>query len=329
MAKKAPTAAAWVYPPGEVPSGVLSEQLAEYRVTKKVSSKGKIAALIYASRLARSTGLPFDVDRGITTDGEGQVRGLGKGSVQAVLADYGVERVLAEEGGRTSRGSLGNIRAYLGFLNELANAGQLDLSAVEAWWVDQAKQFFSAKPFALRLEQGKSLRFVVRDLLAQAQQRQDEGGGTMFVGAMLQHLIGAKLELVLPDVGISHNGYSVADAPGGRAGDFEIGGSVLHVTVAPGEAVIRKCQDNLAAGLQPIIVTVHKMIAAADVFAEQKGIADTLDVLDAEQFLVANLHELGGFQVNQRRVSVEALVDKYNSIVDANETDPSLRISKG
>ena len=51
-------------------------------------------------------------------------------------------------------------------------------------------------------------------------------------------------------------------------------------------------------------------------------------MLDAEQFIVANLHEFGAFKESQRRLSVEALIDKYNTIVDAHETDPSLKISR-
>jgi hypothetical protein len=284
--------------------------------------------MIFASRLARRGGLPFDVERGIVTERAGQIKGLSKGSVQAVLANYGVDRVLAEEGGRTSRGSLGNASDYLNFLNELHDQGIAEVGAIEAWWVEQAKQFFNAKPFALKFEQGKSLRSVVRDLLDQARKRQKEGAGTMFVGAMLQHLVGAKLSLAMPTINIEHHGFSVADAPGGRSGDFEIGSASIHVTTTPGEAVVRKCAANLAAGRHPIIVTLNELLPAADAFAEAQGIVDRLDVLDAEQFIVGNLHEIGEFSSAKRRVTFEALVDRYNEIVEANETDPSLRISR-
>lgn len=314
--------------PGSLPGAKLASILQAYKSNNGLTGKGQIATLIYASRLARKSGLPFNVEEGITTEGEGQIKGLGKGAVQAILVDYGITRVLAEEGGRTSRGSLGNIRNFLNFLNDLHVDGQADTSSIEAWWVEQAKHFFNAKPFALRFEAGKSLRSVFRDLLAQAKKRQDEGAGTMFVGAMLQHLVGAKLSLALPTIVIEHNGFSVADGPTGRSGDFEIGNASLHVTTTPGEAVIRKCVANLSAGRHPIIVTMHDMLPAADAFATAQGIADKLDVLDAEQFLVANLHELGGFRSDQRRVTLEALVDKYNEIVASQETDPSLRISR-
>lgn len=315
-------------PPGLAPPVEIADRLLDFKTTYSLSGKGQIATMIYASRLARCSGLPFDVEGGVTTDGEGQVRGLGKGAVQAILRDYGITKVLAEEGGRTSRGSLGNIRTYLLFLNNLGEQAAANLDSIEAWWIEQARHFFNARPFTLRFETGKSLRSVIRDLLAQAKKRQDESSGTMFVGAMLQHLVGAKLCLALPGAAIAHNGFSVADAVSGRMGDFDIGNATLHVTTTPGEAVIRKCAANLGAGKHPIIITLHDMLPAADVFASQAGIADQLDVLDAEQFIVANLHELGGFNSARRRMTVEALVDKYNEIVAENETDPSLRISR-
>jgi hypothetical protein len=313
---------------GELPEPPLSDRLAWYKEERNVKGKGQIAALIFASRLARRAGLPFDVAGGITSDGRGQVRGLGKDAVQRVLEDYGITRVLAEEGGRTSRNSVGNIEDYLTFLNKLQEEGLGDLPAIEAWWVEQAKSFWNAKPFALRFESGKALRAVVRDLLGQARKRQDEASGTMFVGAMLQHLIGAKLALALPEEKFIHHGFSVADAPGGRSGDFEIGNASIHVTTTPGEAVMRKCEANLHAGRHPLVITLHDMLPAAEVFAAQRGIADKVEVLDAEQFIVANLHELGGFKAAERRLQVECLVDKYNEIVEAQETDPSLRISR-
>lgn len=317
--------------PGILPAAdsALCASLAKWKSGHEIVGKGQIATMIYASRLARNRGLPFDTINGIRTDGEGQVKGLGKSAVQKILRDYGVTLTLAEEAGRTSRGSLGNIRAFMDYLNDLHDAADgVDASAVEAWWIDQAKAFFNARPFALRFEAGKSLRTVIRDLVTQAKKRQDESAGTMFVGAMLQHLIGAKLEIALGEP-VAHHGFSVADAPGGRTGDFEIGNASIHVTTSPGEAVIRKCVENLNAGREPIIVTVYAMLPIADFQATQLGIADKIDVLDAEQFIVANLHEFGSFKGDQRRVSVETLVDKYNEIIDANETDPSLKISKG
>ena len=99
--------------------------------------------------------------------------------------------------------------------------------------------------------------------------------------------------------------------------------------MTPGESVMRKCAANLAVGRQPIVITRLAMLAAADAFAEAQGVSGQLDILDAEQFLVANLYELGGFRSDRQRVTVESLIDKYNEIVELHETDPSLRISRG
>lgn len=241
-------------------SSALTTKLLQFKAARNLIGKGQIATMIFASRLARKSGLPINVDSGVVTEGEGQVKGLSKGAVQTVLKEYGINRVLAEEGGRTSRGSLGNIRLFLAFLNELHAEGLADLPAIERWWVGQAQRFFEAKPFALRFEAGHSLRWVIRDLLHQAHKRQAAAGGTMFVCAMLQHLIGAKLSLVLPQSEILHHGFSVSDSPTGRSGDFEVGGVSLHVTTAPGEAVMRKCAANLSAGRFPIVITVQSML---------------------------------------------------------------------
>lgn len=314
--------------PGLLPPASLAEKLSEFQTLHKLKGKGEIATMLFASRLARRSGLPFNVAAGITTEGKGQVKGLGVAAVQAILSDYGITKTLAKEGGRTSRGSLGNIQTYLTFLNSLDIKDKEELASVEAWWVERAKHFFNAKPFLLRFETGQSLRSVIRDLLLQARKRQDESSGTMFVGAMLQHLIGAKLELALPDVAIGHNGFSVADAVSGRSGDFDIGNAAIHVTTAPGDAVMKKCQANIAAGKHPIVITFNDLLPAVEALGKVLGIADKVDALCAEQFIAANLHELGGFQSEKRQLTVTALIGKYNAIVNNNETDPSLLIAR-
>ena len=55
--------------------------------------------------------------------------------------------------------------------------------------------------------------------------------------------------------------------------------------------------------------------------------APRIDVPDIEQFLAANLHERALFQSKKRGPKTEELISRYNAIIDANETDPSLKIS--
>jgi hypothetical protein len=300
------------------------ERLRTFAVDHKMRNKGALCVALHITRLAKEKGLPLNPDVLVTERG-GQVLGLGKGRIQSILADYGIKAVLAEEGGRTSRGSLGNMRDYVPFLNKSVAGGAIELSAIESWWVAQVQAYFKSKPFSLKFDAKSSLRVVIRDLLKQAEVKQKDGGGTMYHGAMLQHLVGAKLELVLGKE-IEHNGSCVADAVSDRIGDFFIEDVVIHVTVSPGEALMRKCRDNIEHGYRPLVITTHKGAAAADVLGENQGIAGRVDIFEAEQFLAGNVFELAKFAPDKRRERAVELVEHYNRIVDGCESDPSLRI---
>ena len=307
----------------------LQNALKDFAAEFSVNEKGALCVGLVITRHARDLGLPLDPDNLLTPKG-GQVKGLGKASVQAILADHSITRVLAEEGGRTSRGSIDNMRKYVAFLNEIRDIEDFDLTAIESWWIERVKDLFASKPFILRYDTAKSLRSIVKDLLLQAQARQEEGSGTTYVGTVLQHLVGAKLSLLLgEDAEIEFFGASVADQPGERKGDFFISDVAIHVTTAPGEAVIRKCRSNIDASYRPVLITLGKGVAIAEGLAEQAGIADRLDVFEAEQFLAGNLYEIGRFLQDGRRNTAEGLVERYNRIIDECETDPGLKIQVG
>ncbi|MDO8412293.1 MAG: DUF4928 family protein [Gallionellaceae bacterium] len=305
----------------------IAQKLSAFRDENKINGKGALAVVIHISRYAKENGLPLDADA-LITEGSGQVLGLGKGAVQRILNDYAITLILAEEGGRTSRGSIGIMRTYVAFLNGLHIKTSV-LEEIEAWWIERIREHFSAKPFRLRFDSAKSLQFIIQDLLVQAKKRQQESSGTMYQGAVLQHLVGAKLELAMPKIQISHHGSSVADAVGDRAGDFVIDDSIIHITTSPGEAVIQKCQRNIEAGTKPIILTIADGVSVANGLARNAGLIGRIDIMDAEQFLAANLHELAFFKTSERLTTLEKLVETYNRIVSENETDPSLRIEIG
>lgn len=290
--------------------------------------KGKLSVAIVVTQHAKTRGLPLDAGELVTGQG-GQVLGLGVAAVQSVLGRHGIERILAREGGRTSRGSIGAMQSYVAFLNQLHQNGPLDqdqLDEIETFWVGRVKEFFAGMPFKLRLEAGKGLRVAVRDLLEQAQQRQAESMGMMFVGAVMQHLVGAKLELALPGVEIAQNSFSTSDEQSGRPGDFDIGDTAIHVTVSPSEALIRRCRQNLEGGRRPVIVTGSDGVTAAGVLAKNQGLGDAIDIFEIEQFISLNLYELSKFQNSQRSPTAGELVERYNAIVERYETDPSLKI---
>jgi hypothetical protein len=302
----------------------LPEALGAFADLHGIKSKGALCLPLVVTDHARTMGLPLDPNR-LRTDKEGQVLGLGKGKVQQILARHGIDRVLAEEGGRTSRGSLGKMSAYVAFLNDRSQGSELDLDSVEAFWIARVREFFAAKPFVLRVDPTLSLRATFRHLFAQAEARQKEMQGTMVVGTIMQHLVGAKLEGVFPGA-FAHNSSSTKDEGQQRPGDFSVGDLAVHVSTAPGEALIRKCQANLAAGQRPIIVTAGRGVGLAVGLAENAGIAERLDVFDVEQWLAADILDRAGDRPAARADALEALLARYNAIVEAVETDPSLRI---
>ena len=312
----------------------LEETLDEFAVGYEFKGKGPgpLCVALVVTEHARQRGLPLDPDE-LVTKGGGQVLGLSKSAVQLILKRHDIDMVLAQEGGRTSRGSLNNMRAYVEFLNGLhgQSAGTSlheapTIDAIEEYWIDRVKDFFSGKPFRVRLDPAHGLRRLVRDLLDQARKRQKASAGTNYTGAVMQHLVGAKLDCVLEPETIQHHSFSTADAPAGRAGDFLLEDVAIHVTTAPGEPVIGRCQENLDGGRKPVLITVPGRIAVAEGLAADKGLGDRIDVFEIEQFIALNLYELGGFGEAGRRGSVDSLVKRYNEIIETCETDPSLKI---
>lgn len=143
----------------------------------------------------------------------------------------------------------------------------------------------------------------------------------------MQHLVGAKLELSLPELEITHNGASVADTVSARSGDFVIDNAIIHCTTAPSELLMRKCQATIQSGQHPIILTVGKMLGVAEGLAENLEIEGRVEILDALQFLAANLYEMSLFKASNRKITVVKLIEKYNEIIAEYESDASLRIS--
>lgn len=306
----------------------LQEKLVEFRDEKEIFGVGMLGTALVITRRAKSLGLPL-VPAALLTQGGGQVSGLSGRAINKILREHNVKESVGTESGRTSRGTPNLAQAYATFLNELHQKGLFDLQTIEQWWVERFIEYFNTEPFEFRYDQSKSLAAVLRNLLDQALERQRRFPGKTYVGAVMQHLVGAKLELVLPKSQISHHGFSVADAVSARSGDFAIDDVVIHCTTAPTDALLKKCKANLESGKRPIILTLPKMIGAAETMAESLGIAGRVEIMDSIQFLTANLYEMSFFSATERKVTIEKLVQKYNDIVSKCENDASLRIKLG
>lgn len=301
----------------------LPELLSNFRKDNRVNSKGALSVVLVITRLSKQFEFPLS-DNDFITEKEGQVKGLGKSAVQNILNSYGIIKVLAEEGGRTSRGSMGLMKAYIEFLN--SNFKKTNLDDIEAWWIEQVKQFFLGKPYKLSVDKSKSISHSVKMLIKQAETRQKENTGTMYVGAIIQHLVGAKLKVALHNDNIQCFGFSVADEMNSRSGDFLIGESVIHVTNTPQEALIRKCQRNIEASYRPIIITSENGCVIGKSLLDTYDLHDRVEIYEIAQFISINVNEIGLFNSATSKTTLEEIIVKYNEIVEENETDPSLKI---
>lgn len=184
-----------------------------------------------------------------------------------------------------------------------------------------------AEPSMLRIDPQLSLRAAVRSVMEQAEIRQKQGSGTRFMSTAMLHLVGATLEVCMrPGAGLVHHNSSPSDQKPGRTGDFDIGDVSIHISTAPTESLIKKCSANIAAGRKPMIITGRKGLLLAEGLAENAGISALVDMIEFEQFIATNVHKLGKFKSNLRRIKLDEIVAKYNEIIAKHETDPSLCI---
>jgi len=306
----------------------LTETLERFTRESHMNGKGALSLALILTCKAATSEMPLNSKDFLTKQG-GQVAGMGKAAVQSILKKHGIQRVLAEEAGRTSRGSIGRMYSYIELLNKLHKEKILDIPAIENWWIERVKEYFASQPFKLKLDPSKSLRYAVHELLNAAYARQKEVPGMMIAGAVMQHLVGAKLEVMSMPVAIEHHGFAVADSPGGRKGDFLVQDTVIHVTTAPTEALIRKCQENLEQGRRPVIITTESGVGGARALAQNIGLADRIDILEVEQFIAANIYEKSGFTESKRTATVREVLQRYNQIIDSSESDPSLKVVMG
>jgi len=305
---------------------MLEDELKQFAATSKVRTKGSLSVCLALTRMAAGMKPPFKEEDFITPR-RGQVARLSKSAVQSILSEHGISRVLAKEAGRTSRGSIDRMRKYLDLLNELGRKGMLDFDRIEQWWIGQIRQYFTSQPLKVRMETSRSMRQIISSLLLVAFERQKELGGMMVAGAVMEHLVGAKLSLAVPDAAIEQKGFSVADDPKKGKGDFLVGDTVIHVTTAPTEGLIAKCAENIAEGLRSLIITTKAGVSGGEALAEAAGIEGGIDILDIEQFVTTNVYEWTGFEQDKRKPTLRRLLEAYNRIIDECETDPSLKIA--
>ena len=238
------------------------ERLAAFQAENNIVTKGPLSVVIQFTRLVRDKSFPLNPDD-FKTEKEGQVAGLGGGNLKKILKDHGITQLLSSEGGRTSRGSMGLMIKYVDFLNEWNGEEKVDFDLVEAYWAEQVREYFRNQPFVLTADSSKTIGANLDDLFEQAKKRQKQNPGTQYLGTVLQHLVAAKLSVIMPEGAFDIHGASVADAPTERSGDFVINNTIIHCTTMPGNLLIEKCKATLRAGCHPVIIAIYERVKTA------------------------------------------------------------------
>ena len=306
-------------------SNKTAERVSSFQAENDIFSKGKLSLVIQFTRMVQEKEFPLNAED-FQTDSKGQVTGIGGGNLKKILRDHGITKQLTSEGGRTSRGSMGLMMAYVAFLNTWNAEEPVKLREVENYWAEEVRKFFNNQPFILSSDTSRTVRANLDDLFEQAKKRERENKGTRYLGVLLQHLVGAKLQLVLPEGSFEIHGASVADSPTDRSGDFVVENTIIHCTTMPGDLLMEKCKANLRSGSKPVIITIYDRVHTALTMLEDNGLTGRVEVWDVQQFLSANVMEHIGFVEGNRNSILADIVRRYNSIIDTVETDPSLRI---
>lgn len=164
----------------------------------------------------------------------------------------------------------------------------------------------------------KTLRQCVKDILAAARQTAKEG-------PVAQYLIGAKLQFRFPDQRIENKSYSTADERKNPAGEFFVGTTAFHVTIAPMPAVFKTCKLNWESGLRPFLLVPEYFLEGARMSADFMRLIP-IEVESIESFVAQNIFELSEFSSDLLPSQFRRLLEIYNQRVNAVEIDKSMLI---
>ena len=232
------------------------------------------------------------------------------------------------EGGRTTRGAVTAGESLADRLNQVPELAHLNddereqlVSQLEGWLAARAIDYFNRERIKLDIAPSLSTDALIRQVLFDAQK-----SGPNKAGAVAQHLVGAKLAIRFEstEIQIENHRANAADLQTRRHGDFQINDTIFHVTLAPGSAVIAKCNENLKNGYRVVLLVPEENIEAARQLARLSEIGDRMVCISLSGFIGQNIEELGQFSSSQTRQQLRKLLNVYNQRVAEIETDPSL-----
>jgi hypothetical protein len=295
----------------------------------RLPSRGTIAA---AAHVLGRLKADFNLDIEAHVSGKkAQIAGLSASSLQKTLAAFGETRPLSEVAGRSNRGGRGDIELLLERMKALglerltAKKRNAVLLAMQRRIVKTyIPRFHAAKRVKATFDEGNATWKFINGIVDNARKN---GKG----GAVAEHLVGAKLSLKFPperfpEVSVRNKPSSAADVQAGFPGDFEIGDTVFHVTVAPMPALFEKCKENLSSGHRVYVLVPLSQWAGAFQQAELHA-PGKMAVESMESFISTNIDEFAEFKgARMLKSGLRVLLERYNERVMEVETDKSLLI---
>jgi hypothetical protein len=153
-------------------------------------------------------------------------------------------------------------------------------------------------------------------------------GNSKTSGAIAQHLVGAKLELRFPSMEIPNHSASTADAPTERPGDFFVGDTVFHVTMAPQDLIFLKCKRNLVDKCRVYLLVPEKRMQQALRNAKMHELEDEIVIRSIESFVGQNIDELSMFSTDLLLQEIKKLVAVYNRRIKVERYAPEIQIGE-
>ncbi len=266
----------------------------------------------------------LDIEYHRTSNGA-QIRGQGLPLANKILEKFHVPMKLTSgEFGRTNRSSVPTAEKLLDALkplrleNLLKDERNIILVELQEKLLASLLMYSDHFQIEAQYEPAMSTEKFVKLVLSKATPKTS--------GAIAQHLVGAKLELRFPDIDVTNHSASTADAPTERSGDFIIGDTVFHVTMAPQDLIFLKCKRNLVAGYRVYLLVPEGRLQLALRKAKAFEVENDIVMKSIESFIGQNIDELGMFSTKLLRQELRKLIDVYNRRIQVERYAPELKI---
>lgn len=178
------------------------------------------------------------------------------------------------------------------------------------------RELHGGSPIDFLYETERTTWHLVGDVLQAARDWEKEA-------AVAKHLVAAILTARFPDRIPSTKPQDHTNSLADDSGDFRVGDTIFHVTVAPMLALFDKCKRNLADGYRVYVLVPERVTIGARQNAEQTA-AGKIHVVSIESFVSQNIEELAEFSADRVRDGFYRLFNRYNERVNAIENDKSL-----